>query len=281
MSATILFALVALDCFVWYEIAFARGSAAPAVYFLDVGQGDAELLRWGSSKILLDAGPDQRVVRSLEKVLPEGDRYLDLAILSHLQLDHFGGFLSLVDRYRIGTFVFNGRMDSPAKEEWQALTEKLVRRGVPLVVLGAGDRVRYGVDELRVLSPDRELIKSGEPNDTGFVMLAQTPEFRTLLTADIGENVERYLLAKGAELRADVLKVAHHGSKYSTSAAFLDVVRPRLAVIEVGKGNLYKHPTEEALNRLSSAVARVFETDRDGTVAVRAEGGALRVFTGL
>jgi competence protein ComEC len=289
--ALIIFA--ALTVAAWHEVIVGRPPSSAAAHFLDVGQGDAELVVLpGGVKVLTDAGPDSRAVtQSLDRVLQSTDRYIDLAIISHPQLDHFGGFAGLLDRYRIGAFIVNGRSDTPAAAEWQALIGKITEQGIPIVVLRAGDRIRYADSSIEIVSPDAEMAQSGDLNDTGFVERVQAPGLRVLLTADIDSNLEERLVqTRGSSIVADILKVAHHGSKYSTSDAFLRAIDPLLAVIEVGAKNTYGHPAPETLARLanamaerarlaSTATANVFRTDKNGTVSVVADAGKLRVYT--
>ena len=151
-------------------------------------------------------------------------------------------------------------------------------RGIPLVRVGAGDHVRQGEYGIDVLGPDAAWLQSGELNDTGIVELLRFPGWRALLTADIGMSAEDDLRSR-ADIRADVLKIGHHGSKYSTSAAFLDAVAPRAALISVGARNRYGHPTPETLERLASADVQVFRTDQDGAIRVRVRDGKLLVTT--
>lgn len=271
-------ALIALDLFVWHEIVFVGPSAKAELYFLDVGQGDASLaVLAGGVKILIDAGPDRSVLGELERVSGSFGRYIDLALVTHPQLDHFNGLNFLLGRYEFGAIIINGRTDAAAPE-WSAFLSEAEKRRIPIVLLKAGDSIRYGENSLAILSPDEDWLQSAELNDTSLAALLAVPEFTALLTGDIGVNVEEDLVARYPNLRADILKVPHHGSKYSSSAALLQTVRPKLAVIEVGK-NRYGHPTEEALDRLNALGARVFRTDLNGTIRVRAKDRRLLVFT--
>lgn len=277
LSAALLVALSAFFVFVWYEILFSGPRGEPRLFFLDVGQGDATLAELpGGIQILTDAGPSRKILDSLGAALKNEDRYVDLAIISHPQLDHYNGFNYLLDHYRFGAFLFNG--NSSDAGEWKILTNKIEELDIPFVVLGAGDKIRYGANTLDVLSPNRALLQSAEPNDTGIVALLKTPPFSTLFTADIGTSIEKYL-AENFRLRADVLKVPHHGSKYSSSDILLGAVKPKLAVIGVGSENRYGHPTEEALSRIWTYTKNIFRTDKNGTVEVSVDGRELSVFS--
>ncbi len=232
---------------------------------------------------MTDAGPDDSVLAALAHVLPPDDTYLDLAIISHPQIDHFNGFKFILDHYRIGAFIYDGRDDDPPNAAWDMLKAKIQQQKIPFITLGRGDVIRIGngssSDEIDILSPDVAFDQSAELNDVGFVELVKTPEFRTLFTADIGFNVENWLLENHTDIRADVLKVSHHGSSYSSGDAFLRSVAPRVAMIEVGAKNKYGHPASSTLVRIASDTrALILRTDENGTVEIWPTGGKLKIF---
>lgn len=238
---------------------------------MDVGQGDAVLLELaGGVRILTDAGPDAKVVDSLERTLPPGRRYIDIAIITHPDLDHFNGFNHLLERYRVGAFVFNGRgrEENEDSDNWFRLVSKIEEQGIPFLALGAGDGIRHGPSRLDILSPDAQLLSTQALNETSIVAKVRTPEMTALLTGDIGASVEEALRGR-YDLAADVLKVSHHGSKYSSSPGFLLAVRPSIAVVSAGERNRYGHPTPEVLQRLAAVGADVFRTDQNGTVTIK------------
>lgn len=253
-----------------------RGAGEASISFLDVGQGDASLItlpaRGRTVQILIDGGPTTAILPALEAVMPKGDRSIDLVVLTHPQLDHFGGLIDVVKRYRVGAFLWNGRAGTIGA--WNDLVAAVQESGIPAVALGRGDAIRIGNRALAVLHPDQAGLMSGELNDSSLVTRLDTDGVRALFTGDIAARTERLLSPE--EIRADILKVPHHGSKYSSSEEFLAAVRPRAAFIEVGK-NRYGHPTAEALARLAAAGGRIFRTDRDGTVRVLLGKAMLRV----
>ncbi len=278
LSWVIFLAIVGLNFFVWAQVLFLDHSDSPKIYFLDVGQGDSTLVEFPTGvQILTDAGPAKKVTSELEKVMGETDRYLDLAIITHPQLDHFNGFNEILERYEIGAFILNGR--GVAIPEWKDLVAKIEKKKIPVIILAATDKIKNADNQIEILSPDQNFIQSAELNDTSIVGLVQTKRLKLLLTGDIGENVEKYLVQKfGDRLRADVLKVPHHGSKYSSSEEFLKTVNPKIAVIEVGD-NRYGHPTKETLTRLAGAnILKIFRTDQDGALRASIEEGRLKFF---
>jgi competence protein ComEC len=261
----------------WFDICSGAPPTDARLYFLDVGQGDSEIaVLPGGVTIMTDAGPTDAVLSRLAEALP-GRRYIDLALITHPQLDHFNGYNFILDHYDVGAFLYNGR-DDPGVAEWKALKEKIAAKHIPLITLGAGDRIHYCGAEIDILSPDREFRESAELNDTGLVEMIKTLRFRALFTADIGRNIETWLVANQKDLRADILKVPHHGSNYASSEVFLRAVDPSVAVIEVGAKNTYGQPGAATLARIASSTgAAVFRTDLNGTVEVFSRDGAVKI----
>jgi competence protein ComEC len=250
--------------------AFASGAvtAQPALYFLNIGQGDSELIELpGGVHILIDGGPSGRaLLENLGKVLPPQLRYIDLLIMTHPQLDHFGGFIDLLKQYHVGAFIGNERKGPIAA--YDELRAALVSSSIPYLQLMAGDAIVVGDSKLHIIGPKRSTITSEELNDTCEVVFLETPTITGLYTGDIGENIERELVAEyGKGLHADILKVGHHGSRFSSSDQFLKAINPAVAVIEVGK-NTYGHPTKQAIDRLLDAGARVLRTDQEGIIKI-------------
>jgi competence protein ComEC len=274
----VLIALFMFDIFCWFSVASGWPVSAARVYFLDVGQGDSELMVFPNGiTMMTDAGPTDAVLGSLGKALP-GKQYIDLALITHPQADHFNGYNFVLDHYGVGAFLYNGRDDDPGVAAWTDLKNKIAAKHIPLITLAAGDSIHCGNDEVDILSPDAEFADSAELNDTGLVEMIKTENFRALFTADIGFNVEDWLVMSAKDIRADILKVPHHGSKYSSGDAFLRAVDPSVAVIEVGTKNVYGQPGAATLARLASSTrAEVFRTDQNGTVEIRYDSGKLRV----
>jgi competence protein ComEC len=249
---------------------------------LDVGQGDAAALRTAAGRwILFDAGPrfgERDAGRDV--VLPllrkYGARRVDLFVLSHPDLDHLGGFSSIHDGVPVLRILDSGHpIPSPAYARFLARTEE---DGVRWLPGRAGDRVRLDNVTIRVLGPaasdGRERTAAGA-NETS--LLLRVSIGRALVYLNTGDATARdelsLLAAWGPDsLRADLLKVGHHGSRSSSSSAFLAAVRPRTAVISAGRGNAYGHPHAAVLERLSrTGVPRVWRTDREGTLCVEAD----------
>ncbi len=278
-SLFIILALVFLNIFVWYQIVFVGPNINPVLYFLNVGQGDSELAILPQNiKILTDAGPDSKIVRELDKILPLSEHYFDIALITHAQLDHFNGFNYLLKNYSVGTFITNGQTaDLP---EWKEFEKNAKEKNIPIITLAFGDKIRFGKNLFNILSPTVELLQSSETNDSCLVAQLKTSNFSVLFTCDIASLTEKYLIKNlSSTLKSDIIKVSHHGSKYSSNNEFLDAVQPKIAIIEVGAKNSYGHPAKEALARLaSSTIQKIFRTDQDGTIKITVTGDKLKIF---
>ena len=238
------------------------------VSFLDVGQGDATLIQHGPRAILVDTGPpDGPVVARLRAA---GARRLDLLVLTHAQSDHDGAAPAVLDAVPVGT-VLDGGARTPAPHR-AAVEAALRRHRVRAVIPDAGQVLRVGPLRLDVLWPRRGAPAPADPNDGAVVAVLREGPFELLLTADAESNVTLPLRPPPA----DVLKVAHHGSADPGLPALLERVRPRLAAIEVGRGNTYGHPTASTLDALGG-VPHVVRTDRDGTVRLAIDGAQMSV----
>ena len=261
---------IGFTAWVWFGILSTR--AESALYVLDIGQGDSQLIVLTSPeeksviKILIDGGKDRRVLDELDRTLGSlNNKYLDIVIMTHTDLDHMGGLVEVAKRYDIGLFISNGR--DANSDAYVALREVLAERDVSSVVLLEGDAVRYGDSVLSILSPDQALLQNKEVNEASLVAMLRSNDVNALFTGDIGFPAENSLLRKKYDLAADVLKVGHHGSKNSSSENFIAAVRPTVAIIGVGK-NSYGHPTPRVLETLELAGSRTYRTDESGTVKI-------------
>jgi competence protein ComEC len=258
--------LVGFDLFLWSQILFFKNE--PKVYFLDVGQGDSSLVYLDNILFLVDAGPDKKVLQSLSRVFPKKVNYIDLAFISHPQLDHFGGFLDLLNKYDFGAFIINGReADDKTREIYNKLISKLEERKIPVITLSANDKIKYKNNLIEIISPDKNWIQSAELNDTSLVFRAKNPNFSILFTGDSGNNLLNYLSEK-FDLKSNILKIPHHGSKYSFSENFLKAVSPNLALIGVGVKNSYNQPSKEFINGLNNLNIPFFRTDLAGNIII-------------
>lgn len=267
--------LIGLVLLVWQQ----WPEAKLKLIFCDVGQGDATLMIWKDRQILVDGGPNNGVLNCLGRHLPFYDRTLEVVIASHAEADHITGLIEVIGRYRVEQFLMGSAVNDT--EEYRALRWKLADQKIVAKELLAGDVVNFGPIKLSWIYPEKPGSSQVLGASTGFnrfsqVIQAGFGEFDWLLTGDIDTKIERQLVTSGTLLEVEVLKVAHHGSKYSSSPSFLEAVNPELAVIEVGK-NSFGHPTPETLGRLKTVKAQIKRTDQDGDVVIISDGRSWRL----
>jgi competence protein ComEC len=239
------------------------------VTVLDVGQGDAILIETpDGSDILVDGGPGGAVLRGLGRELAWHDRSIDLVVLTHVQADHGTGLLDVFERYDVDRALIAAHDDTPLADDLRATA---LDKGADVIAASAGRAFDLGDGvRLEVLWPPPTLPPDTSSNNGGIVLRLSWRDVAFLLTADIEAETEVALVASGADMRATVLKVAHHGSNTSTTAAFLDAVAPSIAVISSGDGNPHGHPAPEVIERLGGA--RTYNTASDGDVRFETDG---------
>ena len=254
--------------------------------FCDVGQGDAILVVKGSNQILIDGGPNEKVLTCLSNHLPFWDRQIELLVATHPEADHLVGLVPVIQRYKVLQIVSNSLLAESGI--FQKFRNEVVNRQIPVHSPAAGEEIKIGEIRLKILYPPEKLGReivwktleepkilglstyTGNFNKTAIVGLLEFGDFQALLPADVGVEEEEKILPLLGEV--EVLKVGHHGSKYSTSEEFLATIRPKLAVISVGANNRYGHPAPEVLERLRAVGAQIRRTDLEGEVEVISDG---------
>lgn len=271
------------------QLSGAKADGLLHVYVLDIGQGDAIFVVTPDGRqMLIDGGPDaQSVMMALDPMLPPGDRSLDVVAATHLDSDHVGGLLGVLSRYHAGVVLQSQSAaesdDATLYPQWQAVLDN---HGHPSAIVRAGHNIALGREvTLEVLHPPADGPLTGpryDSNDASTVMRLDYGEISLLLTGDIEADAERHLVATaGEKLHADVLKASHHGSRTSTTPAFLAAVNPRSVAVSAGRDNRFGHPHPDVMERLESLVGsrHVFLTARDGTIEYVSDGKTLWVKT--
>ena len=238
------------------------------VHVIDVGKADAILLESPDANVLVDCGTAEAAEDVLRYLAARGIDRLDAVWISHPDDDHCGGLPAVLQ-----TVPADAVVESPVGESISGMTA--LPQAVPLRRAAVGERYAYGAMIFEVLGPLQDYAES---NNDSTVFRLQYDGFTMLFCGDMEAQAERDLLAGGAALRADVLKVAHHGSDTSTSAALLEAVQPRYAVISSGEDRSML-PRNAVLQRLHTAGAEIFRTDTDGAVVFSAADGKISVIT--
>jgi competence protein ComEC len=226
------------------------------VDFFDIGQGDSIFIETGDKKqILLDGGPDLTILEKLGRKMPFYDRYIDLIILSHPEADHLNGLIEVIKRYKVGGIIANGVIRNT--EQYREWIEIIEEKNIPVYIAQSGGEIDFGNNiKLQILYPFESLLgkKFSDSNNTSIVTQLIYKNFETLFTGDIEKSVENKLINSGINLNSDILKVAHHGSKTSSSEEFLKAVNSMVNIIQAGKDNKYGHPHQEVLARMANAM---------------------------
>lgn len=238
------------------------------LYFLDIGQGDSIFIKTPENhQILVDGGPQNKVVQELGEVMPFFDKSIDLVILTHPHADHVDGLVEVLKRYKVGAIIFTGvDFKNPSYDEF---LREINQQNIPFLIAESETDLRLGEILLDVIYPFKELIgeKFKNPNNSSVAVKLMYEDVSVLLTGDLEKEAEEELIKSGVDLKADIFKAGHHGSKTSSTKAFLNKVKPRVVVIQSGKGNKFGHPNKETLENLEvMGVERIYKNDLEGRV---------------
>lgn len=257
----------AVICGAGCSVYLSDGFEKTDMVFVDVGQGDCLHIKAGGKNLLIDGGGsfNYNVGKSTLKpyLLKNGVTKIDMAIATHLHTDHYQGLKELSQTYRIkklGVYEANSVNENHLKKEFK--TDEIL-------YLAAGDVINMGRNvSVEVLSPDRgNPLDEKDENKNSLVLRVNVKGSSVLMTGDIDEKGEKTLIAD-TDIKADILKIAHHGSRYSSCEKFIAVAAPKIAVIQVGK-NTYGHPSEEVIKRLEEHKITVLRNDEQGAVGIR------------
>lgn len=276
--AVIILLLVLANFFVWREV-FDISKRALKVVFFDVGQGDSIFIETPQNhQILIDGGPSgKKVLEKLAGQIPFWDRSLDLVVLTHPDYDHLAGLNWVLQRYKVENILWTGvEKDTKTFQRWREnLKLEKEKEGARIFIAQKGQKIKAGEVKFYILYPLESL--TGElferaSNDTSIVSQLVFGRNKFLFTGDITEKTERKILEETINLESGVLKIAHHGSKTSSSEEFLEKVRPQIAVISVGGNNPYGHPYPEVLRALENFGIKILRTDEMGDIKIMSDG---------
>lgn len=237
------------------------------VTWLDVGQGDAAVIQCGGQAMLIDGGKPEKSSYIYAWLQQHGLSYLDVIVATHVDADHIGGLSGALNYASVGTAYCPETTGTT--ETFQSFVKYLAQQGKQITVPTAGETFALGGAQVQILGP---LHSAEDSNDNSIVLKVNFGATSFLFTGDAERAEEQDLLNAGVNLQSTVLKVGHHGSDTSTSYPFLRAVAPQYAVISVGAGNSYGHPTEAVLSRLRDAGVTTFRTDLQGEITAVSDG---------
>jgi competence protein ComEC len=265
------FLLVALLLLATVGFLFAKGVS---VFFLDVGQGDCELVKDGAHSVLIDAATEDMAPGIVSFLKSKGVSEISLLILTHPHADHIGGAVDIISAFRVES-IYMPKVTTNTRV-FERLLAAIKAREIRVHSPEPGESLALGDMTLVFLAPSA--IDKANLNNDSIVSRVSCGKRSFLFMGDAERPEEEQLLAKGYELHSDVLKVGHHGSNSSTTDALLKAVKPSLAVIEVGIDNDYGHPSARTINRLTKTHnIRVLQTALNGTVEVVSDGETLDI----
>lgn len=241
-----------------------------SVSFIDVGQADSVLIRNGNYNMLIDAGNNEDGEKLVNYFKSLGIEEFTYVFATHPHEDHIGGMDDIINNFKIDNYYMSNKLSTT--KTFMDVLDALDRRNLKYTVPNKGDTLKLGDANIKVIYPGDD---KSNINDSSIVLKITYGKNSFLLTGDATSNVERKIYNE--DIKSDVLKVAHHGSSYSSTDVFLDRVKPYYAVISVGKNNIYNHPSNKTLEKLNKRNIKVYRTDLDGTIVFISDGDNLSV----
>lgn len=246
-------------------------------WFLDVGQGDSILIQFRDKNILIDGGEMDMGTRVASYLRDRGVSRIDLLVATHPHSDHIGGLLEVLDEFQVARVLDSGQPHT--SRTYENFLTRIDKKNIPYQVAQAGQKIDLHNDiDIEVLSPPVSGL-GDDLNQNSVVLRIVYGRVAFLLMGDAGTAAENAIISSGHELKSDVLKVGHHGSRSATGKSFLKRAEPRVSIISAGLNNSYGHPAEETLKRLRQSGSLVYRTDLQGTVEVTTNGMAIYVST--
>lgn len=244
------------------------------VYITDVGQADSILIKDGNYNMLIDAGNNSDGKKLVKYYKELGITSFKYVFASHPHEDHIGGMDDIINNFDIENFYMPDKLSTT--KTFEDMLDALERKNLKYIVPKVNDKLSLNNSNINVIYVGSD---ESDINDSSIVLKLNYFSNSFLFTGDLGSNKEKEILNSGVNIKADVLKVGHHGSSYSTASLFLDKVNPSFAAISVGKNNIYKHPATSTLEKLNKKGIKVYRTDLDGTILFESNGKDISVST--
>ncbi len=250
------------------------------VNFFDVGEGDSIMIKLpGNIQVLIDGGPSGSVVEQIAKEMPFFDKEIELIILTHPDKDHITGLFDVLENFKVNKVLMPQMQGVMAEKDLYLNFQNAVKEeGSEVIFAKEGQKISFSNNTQMFIFWPAENFQSSASNDYSVVSKLSFGEIDFLFTGDIPKKIEYQLLAKNFDLQSEILKVAHHGSKYSSDEYFLKAVSPNIAIISVGE-NSYGHPSPEVLDNFQKYDIMIYQTDKKGDLKIISDGKTYEVLT--
>ena len=256
-----------------FHLDFASSKKGFRFAMLDIGQGDALFIESPTgTQVLFDAGPAKKILGPLRKVMSPFDRTIDAVVITNPDADHIGGFADVFKNYKVGLVLEPGTQND--SQTFQSLKKTIEQKKILNILAKRGMKLDIGGGAyIEILFPDRD-VSTWAVNEGSVVARLVYGDTSVMLTGDAPTSTEKIILdnSKKNNLESTVLKVGHHGSRTSTSSAFVEAVSPLFALISDGRDNKYGHPHLDTLNVLTKAGVEILRTDLLGTIIMQSDG---------
>lgn len=236
------------------------------MFYLDVGQGDSTFITINGSNMLIDSGNAQDGYYIVQFLKAQNIDKIDYFILTHCDEDHSLGCAKIIENLTVSNLILNKQLEE--NDIYKHIVSIAKQKKVNLIYVKAGDVITLNGVKIKILHPQEKLIAENSINNNSIVFKLEYKSFSILFTGDIENIAEEVILSKNINLKADILKVAHHGSKTSSSQRFIEAVSPKIALIGVGKNNMFGHPNREVIERLQSYGTKIYRTDECGEISI-------------
>lgn len=276
----ILAGLLIIASIVWFLVLNQKPSQILEVNFLDVGQGDAILIKTPKDQtVLIDGGPDNKILEKLGKYLSLLKKRIDVVILTHPHADHVSGLIEVLRRYEIGLVIINGVYLKT--DNYDQFLSAIRENEIKVITAESGEAIHFDKNlEFDILvAPGEGVTNDNDANETSIVGKLIYNDFSIMFMGDAGLKIENQILASGKNIKSDILKVGHHGSKYSSFLSFLKAIAPKAGIIEVAEKNFYNLPSPAALSRFAMLNMNIFRTGQNGDIKVLSNGFTTNIFT--
>jgi len=247
------------------------------VKVLDIGQGDAILIRAAGQTLLVDTGDIEHRDKMVAYIKKEGITTIDKVIITHPHADHLGGMPGILENFAVGHIYDSGKTGTTAL--YRQYLSVVNKKNIPFTIATPGTEIVIGDHiKLKIFAPEKSLLADEELNNSSIVAKLIYNKFTMLLTGDAERESEALMLKSyGSELKSNVLKAGHHGSNTSSTPEFLKAVGPEAAIISLGANNDYHHPHPSTLKKYEQAKLKVYRTDLDGTVTITSDGNTYTI----